>query len=88
MKAGNILQLFRPIGVRALPCMVMLATCLVLDGRAGSIRGTKHDLSVRGPGPTKSAKERQVCIFCHTPHGSSHDAPLWNRYSSGATYNL
>src|SRR4029079_19336304 len=24
--------------------------------------------------------------FCHTPHGASGDAPLWNRFSSAATY--
>ena len=56
------------------------------SARAASIKGSKHDLSVTGPGPTKAPQEREICIFCHTPHSSSKDAPLWNRYSSGTTY--
>lgn len=55
---------------------------------AESIVGSKHDLSVRGPGPTKSPFEREICIFCHAPHSASTDAPLWNRYSSGAQYKI
>jgi DNA-binding MarR family transcriptional regulator len=41
--------------------------------------GTKHNLSVSGPGPIKSTNEQQVCIFCHTPHNASPIQPLWNR---------
>lgn len=27
----------------------------------------------------------EICVFCHTPHGASADAPLWNRqYTPGA----
>ena len=51
-----------------------------------SIVGSKHDLSVSGPGPNKASGEGEVCVFCHTPHGGSPAAPLWNRYDSGATY--
>ena len=56
---------------------------------AASVVGSKHDLSVNGPasGITASA-ETEVCIFCHTPHFSSTQAPLWNRFDSGATYTL
>jgi len=53
---------------------------------ASSIVGSKHDLSVSGPGPNKASGEREVCIFCHTPHGGTSAAPMWNRYDSGATY--
>ncbi|WP_275097266.1 multiheme c-type cytochrome [Sedimenticola hydrogenitrophicus] len=56
--------------------------------RVSDIRSTKHNLSVTGPGTVKAVSETQVCVFCHTPHGStaSVGAPLWNRELSGATY--
>jgi predicted CXXCH cytochrome family protein len=53
-----------------------------------TIVSTRHNLSVSGPGPVKATSESQICIFCHTPHGSSPVAPLWNRTNSGATYVL
>lgn len=34
-----------------------------------SVVGSKHDLSVTGPGPVRAASERQICVFCHIPHG-------------------
>lgn len=40
---------------------------------------TPHNLSVTGPGPIKSPTEKQICIFCHTPHNADPRAPLWNR---------
>lgn len=49
---------------------------------AMSVVGSKHDLSAGGPGPVKAVSEGGVCIFCHTPHGASSQAPLWNRYDS------
>ena len=53
---------------------------------ADGILGSKHDLSVAGPGPIKAATESDVCVFCHTPHRAVSDTPLWNRAASGATY--
>ena len=66
--------------------LLFISVALNLDAREKGIRGSKHDLSLTGPGPTKSAHEREICVFCHAPHGTASDAPLWNRYSSGATY--
>lgn len=56
--------------------------------RVSDIRGTKHNLSVTGPGPVQAVSETKVCVFCHTPHGAENvpAAPLWNRQMSGATY--
>lgn len=51
-----------------------------------SIANTRHNLSANGPGAVKSLGETEVCIFCHTPHGSVRDAPLWNRFQSAAVY--
>jgi predicted CXXCH cytochrome family protein len=53
-----------------------------------SVINSPHNLSVTGPGSIRASSEAQVCIFCHTPHNSSPQAPLWNRESSGSTYIL
>jgi predicted CXXCH cytochrome family protein len=53
---------------------------------AEGILGSKHDLSVGGPGPVKAATETEVCIFCHTPHRASPAVPLWNHALSSAVY--
>jgi hypothetical protein len=50
------------------------------------VRHSPHNLSNSGPASTRSAGESEICIFCHTPHGAAPEAPLWNRYSSGALY--
>lgn len=47
---------------------------------AGTVTGSKHDLSTTNfYGPSTSAN-KEVCVFCHTPHGASSTVtPLWNR---------
>ena len=61
--------------------------CLLAPvARASSIVNSKHNLALSGPGTVKAATETEVCIFCHTPHNSSKEAPLWNRTSSGQIY--
>ena len=53
----------------------------------GSIRFSKHNLSVSGPSETKAVSESQICIFCHTPHRARQDIPyLWNRQEQTASY--
>ena len=57
------------------------------------ISTTKHNLSATGPGTVKSAAvggggTSEICVFCHTPHGGSPLAPLWNRTASAASYTL
>ena len=46
---------------------------------AAGISQTKHNLSWRGRGNVKSDDEKEICIFCHTPHNAASDTPLWNR---------
>jgi len=53
----------------------------------GSIVNSKHNLSTSGPGTIKAVTESEVCIFCHAPHNTTPQAPLWNRDSSGVTYS-
>ncbi len=58
--------------------------------RQSKVSETKHNLSTSSAdGNTKSGTESQICVFCHTPHGANttNVSPLWNRATSGATYN-
>jgi len=63
-------------------CAGLLFTVSVTAG----VVDTRHNLSVSGPGGIKAVTENQVCIFCHTPHNSTPNTPLWNRSSSGSNY--
>ncbi|MGE4088401.1 MAG: hypothetical protein AB7F93_09975 [Immundisolibacter sp.] len=85
-----------------LALVAVLAGALLVRGaeaqRIADVKGTKHNLSVDGPGTTKAAAAggtSEVCVFCHTPHGAAQQdqggtalrAPLWNRrVPTGATY--
>ena len=52
--------------------------------------GSKHDLTAGGTSPQGSTTATdEVCVFCHTPHGSDVNAPvpLWNKVlTPGAAY--
>jgi len=49
--------------------------------QAQGIVGSQHDLTATGSGQSTTAVTDQVCVFCHTPHGSDTTAavPLWNK---------
>jgi predicted CXXCH cytochrome family protein len=57
------------------------------------IPATKHNLGTTGTGSNKFSGTGEICVFCHTPHGSDTSAavPLWNRTmvaaSAYTTYN-
>jgi hypothetical protein len=34
-----------------------------------------------------ASNTKQICVFCHTPHGGSLDAPLWNRENPGGSWS-
>lgn len=51
-----------------------------------SVIDSKHNLSATGPGTIKASTETEICIFCHTPHNSGPQTPLWNHQISSATY--
>lgn len=61
------------------------AAALMLLGSAANaqIQGSRHDLSAVTTNTT------EVCVFCHTPHGSntSAAAPLWNKNVPTNTYD-
>lgn len=52
------------------------------------IKGSKHDMSAGGTSQTESTATTEVCVFCHTPHGSGTgiEAPLWNKSFTAPTY--
>ncbi|MBI4584467.1 MAG: hypothetical protein HY717_10640 [Planctomycetes bacterium] len=50
------------------------------------VKDTVHNLSVTGPGIIRAASETEVCVFCHTPHGSGGVRPLWNRSLPAGPY--
>jgi len=67
--------------------VVLLYTSIVLAGGPKvSAIGNKHNLSAQNTLVKYYAQDRpdnpggqQICIFCHTPHNSSSEGPLWNR---------
>jgi predicted CXXCH cytochrome family protein len=70
--------------------LVLLAICLLVvmtTGSAfalqGSIKNTKHDLSVNSTTTGPKSTEDEICVFCHTPHNARVAVPLWNREQSG-----
>lgn len=56
---------------------------------AAAMANTKHDLSSGSTGGNQFSTATEICVFCHTPHGSNTaaPAPLWNRSMSTAAYN-
>jgi len=68
--------------------LIFLLGVLGREGLSQSISATKHNLSSSGPGPIKATSESRICVFCHAPHRSSGQAPLWNREDSRAVYIL
>ncbi len=66
--------------------VVFFLVPVLLSGQ--SILNTVHNLSVDGPGTTKAVTETEVCIFCHAPHNSNPQTPLWNKQTPATNYIL
>lgn len=62
---------------------VLLAGAMLLAGFSvqAQVVGSQHDLTVGGNAQGSTANTDEVCVFCHTPHGSDTSAPvpLWNK---------
>lgn len=65
---------------------VLLASSAPLLAQSSPIRGTKHNLSVSGPGDVRSTTETQICKFCHIPHSPVALTALWGHSLSNAQY--
>ena len=61
--------------MKKLLVMAALATLVATSAFAASgvITNSAHDLSAY------STNTNELCVYCHTPHGGTNDAPLWNR---------
>ncbi|MBI5328577.1 MAG: cytochrome c3 family protein [Deltaproteobacteria bacterium] len=99
MKTRNRAKIFQKRLKKS--CLLFLASCLllltagylvraatVIDPNVPGVTGTKHNLSMYGPGTIKATSTTEVCIFCHTPHSSNPGNPLWNKQDPGSTYTL
>lgn len=80
------LSLVRAATLMAATAAVVTGLLAAFSGSADAagltgIRNTKHNLSKDGPGINKTTDVGEICVFCHTPHGSSSTAaaPLWNK---------
>ena len=61
--------------------IIGIALLMFSWGVQAQIVGSSHDLTTGGTSQDPSAVTDQVCVFCHTPHGSDTTAsvPLWNK---------
>lgn len=69
--------------------LFLLAAGTLVLSAADTIVASKHNLSSTGWASAASA-EKQLCKFCHTPHGApastAEAAPLWGHDTSTITY--
>lgn len=73
------------LGKTALLGSTLLLGFAVNPAAAGSITGTKHDLSGNG------WSGGQICVVCHTPHNANTSvtaAPLWNHAVTAKSFAL
>lgn len=71
-------------------CLVGVGVTMLLSVSAGvsaQIATSKHDLTASGTGGNHvTSAGTEICVFCHTPHGSDSAAPLWNKTLTGSGY--
>ncbi len=69
--------------------LILTLTGFLSSGHAAmSVVDSKHNLSVSGPGTIKAVGEKEVCIFCHSPHHANPSGFLWNRSDPTSLYTL
>ncbi|MDI6767460.1 MAG: hypothetical protein QME52_11615 [Bacteroidota bacterium] len=68
--------------------ITLLMSCTTSVFTQTRIVDTKHNLSVSGTGTIKALTERQICVFCHTPHSPRPNSQLWNRQDPVGDYVL
>ncbi len=74
--------------------LVAVVGALLAPMAQADVRNSKHNLGsgansgANGTPPNTSADTTEVCVFCHTPHGSNTgvEAPLWNKTIPSNTY--
>ena len=81
MTSKIVIQHKTPAGSGLKLALAALLAVAASSAQAQGIVGSQHDLTPGGTGQGQSDATDQVCIFCHTPHGSNTAAgvPLWNK---------
>ena len=76
------------LGATLIFTMIIALSGSMIWAQPTSVRGSKHDLGGGGGAQSTTALTTEVCVFCHTPHGSNTgvNAPLWNKTLPGTTY--
>lgn len=81
-------SLWKKWGIGAALGSLAVATAFVGSLASAGIVGSKHDLSASSTGGkfTFTSGNTEICVFCHTPHGSDSTSavPLWNRVPGAA----
>jgi predicted CXXCH cytochrome family protein len=58
--------------------VIVLILVAMISGQENKVIDTPHNLSVTGPGDVKAFEEQEVCVFCHLPHNTQINVPLWS----------
>lgn len=68
---------------------ILVGSILSAGGAIGGVKNTKHNLGSTGTGANNMDGTGEVCVFCHTPHGSDTTAvvPLWNKSLPSTVYS-
>jgi len=67
--------------------LVLFAFAVPARAQTDNVTSTKHNLSTTPIAGV--ANYGEVCVYCHTPHGGSTSAPLWNKtLPSGASFTM
>ncbi len=70
-----------PIGKTLVVAVLLVNTAGLARAQKMNITNSVHNLSVNGPADRTyySQTEPGVCIFCHAPHNTEANKPLWNK---------
>lgn len=68
-------------GLFAAAGLVAVVLMFAAGAAGAAVKGSKHDLGSGGAAQQTTGATDEVCVFCHTPHGSNTaaSAPLWNK---------
>jgi len=62
--------------MKRLTVVALAAAASVASAAPGAgVKGSKHDLSVTGPGAIHAVSEANVCVACHLPHSGAMNRP-------------
>jgi len=83
---NTIIRLCILILVIFLASTASLDSATIINPDVPGVTGTKHNLSIYGPGSVVATSTTEICVFCHTPHFAQPSTPLWNKQDTGTTY--